>query len=167
MTGRSKNLLAKLLLTVSCTVALNALAGSASIADTPFTGMSGAWAGNGRITMSDGSSEPIRCRATYTANKTGTELEQVLRCASDSYKFNVKSQVGADGNALSGAWTETTYNLVGNFTGTVKGNKIEGQVRGSGLTIGVALVTNGNQQQARFLSKGTKMREVRISLSKR
>jgi hypothetical protein len=154
-------------LAASLAVALPALAAPAGIAATPFTGMSGAWTGAGRITMSDGSSEPIRCRATYTADKTGTVLDQVLRCASDSYKFNVKSKVGADGNALLGEWTETTYNLVGTFTGTVKGNKIEGQVRGSGLIIGVALVTSGNQQQARFLSQGTEMREVRINLTKR
>jgi hypothetical protein len=146
---------------------LVAMAAAPGMAATPFTGMSGAWTGAGRITMSDGSSEPIRCRATYTSNKAGTTLDQVLRCASDSYKFNVKSKVGADGSALLGQWTETTYNLTGTFTGTVKGEKIEGKVRGSGLMIGVALVTHGNQQQARFLSQGTEMREVRISLTKR
>jgi hypothetical protein len=140
---------------------------SPGLAGTPFAGLSGAWAGAGRITMSDGSSEPIKCRATYTANPAGTKLDQVLRCASDSYKFNVKSSVHADGTSLSGQWTETTYNLTGTFTGAVKGNKIEGKVRGSGLMIGVALVADGNQQQARFLSQGTEMREVRISLTKR
>jgi hypothetical protein len=136
------------------------------MAETPFVGLSGAWAGAGRITMSDGSSEPIKCKATYKANNAGTTLDQVLRCASDSYKFNVKSGVGASGSALSGQWTETTYNLTGTFTGTVKGNKIEGKVRGSGLMVGVALVTNGSQQEGRFLSQGTEMREVRISLTK-
>jgi hypothetical protein len=137
-----------------------------SFAETPFANMSGKWAGSGRITMSDGSSEPIKCRATYTAGKGGVTLGQTLRCASDSYKFNVTSNVSADGNALSGQWTETTYNLVGTFTGTVKGNKIEGKVRGSGLMVGVALVSTGNKQEGRFLSQGTEMREVRISLTK-
>jgi hypothetical protein len=138
-----------------------------SLAQTPFAGLSGAWSGSGRITMKDGSSEPIRCRATYTANKAGTMLDQVLRCASDSYKFNVKSTVGANGNALSGQWTETTYNMTGTFTGTVNGQKVEGKVRGGGLQVGIAVVTSGNRQEARFLSQGTEMREVRISLTKR
>jgi hypothetical protein len=164
---RSKTSLAGRLAIAGIATVLGAMAVSSGIAAPPFTGLSGAWAGAGRITMSDGSSEPIRCKATYTADKAGTKLDQVLRCASDSYKFNVKSKVGADGNALSGQWTETTYNLTGTFTGTVKGAKIEGRVRGSGLMIGVALVTRGNQQQARFLSQGTEMREVRISLTKR
>ena len=136
------------------------------LAESPFADMSGTWTGAGRITMKDGSSEPIKCRANYKAGKGGETLDQTLRCASDSYKFNVKSSVRADGNALSGQWTETTYNLNGSFTGTVTGNKIEGKVRGSGLMVGVALVSNGNQQQARFLSQGTEMREVRLSLAK-
>jgi hypothetical protein len=137
-----------------------------SFAESPFANMSGKWSGSGRITMSDGSSEPIKCRASYTAGKGGETLDQTLRCASDSYKFNVNSSVSANGNALSGKWTETTYNLTGTFTGTVNGNKIEGKVRGSGLAVGVALVSSGGSQQARFLSQGTKMREVRISLAK-
>lgn len=141
--------------------------GSGSSADTPFAGLSGAWSGAGRITMIDGASEPIKCKATYTANQAGTTIDQVLRCASDSYKFNVKSRVGVDGSALSGQWTETTYNLTGTFTGKVTGEKIEGKIRGNGLFIGVALLTHGNEQQVRFLSQGTEMREVNIKLKKR
>jgi hypothetical protein len=147
--------------------ALVALAAAPAMADTPFVGLSGAWAGGGRITMITGASEPIKCKATYTANKAGTTIDQVLRCASDTYKFNVKSRVGVDGSALSGQWTETTYNLTGTFTGTVKGEKIEGKIRGNGLLIGVALRTRGSEQQVRFLSQGTEMREVNIKLTKR
>ena len=143
------------------------LAASPGVADTPFVGLSGAWAGGGRITMTTGASEPIKCKATYTANKAGTTIDQVLRCASDTYKFNVKSKVGVDGSALLGQWTETTYNLTGTFTGTVKGDKIEGKIRGNGLLIGVALLTQGNEQKVRFLSQGTEMREVNIKLTKR
>jgi hypothetical protein len=132
----------------------------------PFTGLSGAWNGAGRITMSDGASEPIRCRATYAANQAGTTLEQILRCASDSYKFNVKSNVEAEGDALIGQWTETTYNMTGEFVGKTIGPKIEGRVRGSGLSVGVALLTRGNEQQVRILSQGTKVREVTIKLRK-
>ena len=151
----------------SLAAVLVVLAAGPGIADTPFAGLSGAWAGGGRITMIDGASEPIKCRATYTANKAGTTIDQVLRCASDTYKFNVKSRVGVEGSALSGQWTETTYNLIGTFTGTVKGQRIDGQIRGNGLLIGVALLTRGNEQQVRFLSQGTEMREVNIKLNKR
>jgi hypothetical protein len=137
------------------------------LAETPFVGLSGAWSGGGRITMITGTSEPIKCKATYKTNQAGTTIDQVLRCASDTYKFNVKSKVGVDGSALSGSWTETTYNLTGTFTGTVKGEKIEGKIRGNGLLIGVALRTRGGEQQVRFLSQGTEMREVNIKLTKR
>lgn len=133
----------------------------------PFSGMSGAWTGSGRITMSDGSSEPVKCKATYTAPETGTAIEQVLRCASDSYKFNVRSDIEADGDALSGNWIETTYGLEGTFAGKAVGQKIEGKVRGSGLLVGVALLTRGNEQRVRILSQGTQMREVNLKLKRR
>lgn len=133
----------------------------------PFAGMSGKWTGDGRVTMKDGKSEPIKCKATYTEGKSGTTLEQVLRCASDSYKFNVKSNLASEGGELSGDWTETTYSLKGTFKGKSVGPKIEGQVRGSGLRIAVALLTRGNSQQVRILSQGTQMREVTLKLNKR
>jgi len=137
------------------------------VAASPFSGMGGAWTGAGRVTMKDGTSEPIKCKATYTVGNSGTELQQVLRCASDSYKFNVRSNIEADGDALAGQWTETTYNLVGSFTGKAKGSKIEGKVRGSGLQVGVALLTQGSSQRVRILSQGTEMREVNLNLKKR
>jgi hypothetical protein len=146
---------------------LSVLPVTPSNAGAPFAGLSGSWAGAGRITMSDGTSEPIKCKATYTVENSDTTLQQILRCASDSYRFNVKSNIDSDGDELSGEWTETTYNLGGSFSGTIAGKKIEGKVRGSGLLVGVALLTNGSVQRVRILSQGTEMREVNLKLNKR
>ena len=53
----------------------------------PFAGFDGAWTGTGTVTLSDGQSEHIRCKAEYKVNPNGLNLKQKLDCASDSYKF--------------------------------------------------------------------------------
>src|ERR1700691_6372516 len=81
----------------------------------PFAGFDGAWSGNGTVSLSDGSSERIRCRAEYKVDGTGLALKQSLRCASDSYKFDLSSDVTSQGDRVSGNWTETNRNIVGSL----------------------------------------------------
>src|SRR5271155_3577853 len=64
----------------------------------PFAGFDGAWAGNGTVALSDGTTERIRCRADYKVNGTGLALKQSLHCASDSYKFDLTSDVTSQGD---------------------------------------------------------------------
>lgn len=66
----------------------------------PFAGLSGSWTGSGSIALSDGSHERLRCRATYRVDGSGTKLQQTLRCASDSYKVELSSDVVSDGAQL-------------------------------------------------------------------
>ena len=75
--------------------------------------MAGNWSGGGTVTLDDGSSERIRCRATYAVSASGTGLNQTLTCASDSYKFNLSSNVVAEGGALSGTWSESSRSING------------------------------------------------------
>src|SRR6476661_1270138 len=56
----------------------------------PFAGMAGRWSGGGTITLDDGSSERIRCRATYQV--IGASMDMTLTCASDAYKFNLSAE---------------------------------------------------------------------------
>src|SRR4051794_9101317 len=63
----------------------------------PFAGMAGVWSGGGTVTLDDGSTERIRCRATYAVGSGGNGLNQSLTCASDSYRFNLASNVVASG----------------------------------------------------------------------
>ena len=58
----------------------------------PFSGMAGSWSGSGTITTSAGS-ERLRCRVRYVVTSGGATLQQDLRCASDSYRFDVRSDV--------------------------------------------------------------------------
>ena len=47
----------------------------------PFAGMAGVWSGGGTVTLDDGSTERIRCRATYAVGSGGNGLNQSLTCA--------------------------------------------------------------------------------------
>src|SRR5258708_29589457 len=94
------------------------LSGSGAHAQSaPFAGMAGVWSGNGTISLEDGSKERIRCKATYAVSSEGTGLNQALLCASDSYKFELKSDVIATGGTLSVTWAETTRNVSGSLEG--------------------------------------------------
>src|SRR6202012_2886825 len=72
----------------------------------PFNGLAGVWSGAGTVTLDDGSSERIRCRATYAVGEGGHGLNQTLTCASDSYKFDLRTNVTAEGNQITGSWSE-------------------------------------------------------------
>ena len=60
-------------------VAFFVASGSFGYAQTgPFAGMAGAWSGGGTITLDDGSSERIRCRATYKVSGASMEMSLSL-----------------------------------------------------------------------------------------
>src|SRR3954471_23426123 len=105
-----------ILTVAACAAAL--LFGSASHAQYgPFAGMAGVWSGGGTVTLDDGSTERIRCRATYAVGAGGNGLNQSLTCASDSYRFNLSTNVVARGGSLSGSWSESSRNISGTLEG--------------------------------------------------
>lgn len=69
----------------------------------PFAGFDGAWTGTGTVSLSDGSTERIRCKADYKVAGTGLSLKQALHCASDSYKFDLTSDVTSQGEQIGRA----------------------------------------------------------------
>ena len=131
----------------------------------PFAGFSGAWTGNGTVSLSDGSTERIRCRATYDVNDSGKVLKQSLRCASDSYKFDLASDVSSDGNSVSGTWSEASRNVNGNLQGKAGGGTIDLFVQANGFSANLTLTTRGNRQTVQISSKG-EIRDVTITMVK-
>src|ERR1700749_3539534 len=99
----------------------------------PFAGFDGAGAGSGTGTVSDGTTEHIRCKSDYKDNGTGLNLKQNLHCASDSYKFDLSSDVTSQGDHISGSWSEASRNVFGNLQGTVGDGQIDVFVEASGF----------------------------------
>ena len=76
--------------------------GATEAAVSPFAAMAGSWSGGGVLNTSDGGQQQLRCRASYDVAPTGDELRLNLRCASDSYNFNLTSEVQYRGGEISG-----------------------------------------------------------------
>jgi hypothetical protein len=131
----------------------------------PFAGFDGAWSGNGTVSLSDGSTERIRCKADYKVNGTGLGLKQSLHCASDSYKFDLTSDVTSQGDRIYGNWSEASRNIFGNLQGTAGGGQIEVFVEANGFAANLTLKTNGNKQTVQISSKG-EIRGVNITMVK-
>jgi hypothetical protein len=131
----------------------------------PFDGFSGSWAGNGTVALSDGTTERIRCKASYNVYGTGMSLKQTLRCASDSYRFDLSTDVTSRGDRIYGNWSETSRNIFGNLQGTAGGGEIEVFVEAAGFAASVTLRTRGNRQTVQISSKG-EIRGVNITMAK-
>jgi hypothetical protein len=141
------------------------LSTSASYADGPFSGFEGSWSGTGTVALSDGSKERIRCRASYRVGGGGNELAQTLRCASDSYKFDLTSNVTSNGDRISGYWSEASRNINGSLQGKAGGGHIEVFVEAAGFAASISLTTRGNKQSVAISSKG-EIRGVSISMTR-
>ena len=112
----------------------------------PFAGFDGNWSGAGTVSLSNGTTENIRCRADYKVNANGLGLKQNLHCASDSYKFDLSSNVTSQGDRISGNWSEKSRNIFGNLQGTAGSGQIDVFVEASGFAANLNLRTNGNKQ---------------------
>jgi hypothetical protein len=111
-----------------------------------FAGMAGVWSGVGTVTLDDGSTERIRCRATYAVGEGGNGMQQTLTCASDSYKFNLSSNIQAQGSAISGTWNEASRNINGNIEGRAGGGVVQVIANAPGFSANISLTTRGNKQ---------------------
>jgi hypothetical protein len=93
------------------------------------------------------------------------ELKQDLECASDSYKFDLSSDVTSKGDRISGNWSEASRNIFGSLEGTAGGGQIEVFVQANGFAANLTLTTTGNKQTVQISSKG-EIRGVNITMVK-
>jgi hypothetical protein len=148
---------------VGAALVLSVSAGPAEAQSAPFAGFDGSWSGNGTVSLSDGSTERIRCRAAYKVDGGGMGLQQTLHCASDSYKFDLSSNVRSEGGRIIGTWSEASRNINGNLQGTAGGGQIDVFVEANGFAASINLTTRGNRQSVSISSKG-EIRGVSINM---
>ena len=131
----------------------------------PFAGLAGVWSGGGTVTLDDGSTERIRCRATYAVGNGGNGLNQSLTCASDSYRFNLASNVVASGGSLSGTWSESSRGVSGSLEGRGGNGNFQVIASAPGFTANISLTTRGNKQSV-VIRAESQFRGASISLSR-
>jgi hypothetical protein len=134
----------------------------------PFSALLGRWSGSGVIMKSDGTSERIRCSSAYEPVATAS-LQLRLRCASDSYNFDLASTVTYDGGPISGDWSETTRNANGTIQGRsdYNGRQVQVVAQSVAFTANLSLTTRGKRQSVLILAPGTEVPKVNITLERR
>lgn len=135
-------------------------------AENPFAQFTGSWSGSGSITVQDGTRERIRCRGRYVSSQGGQTLRLELRCASDSYKFELQSDITYDGGNVSGTWNETTRQVFGSLSGRSTNSHIQAVAHSVGFTANLSLSTRGNRQSVSIKSPGSEISEVAVSLAR-
>jgi hypothetical protein len=129
----------------------------------PFAPLAGAWSGSGTVTLDDGSTERIRCRAKYAP--IGPTMEMSLTCASDAYKFILGANLRAEGGHVTGSWSESSRNISGSLEGRGSGGNYELLASTAGFNANLSLKTSGNKQSV-SLRADSQFRGANISLSK-
>ena len=129
----------------------------------PFAPLAGTWNGSGTVTLDDGSTERIRCRAKYAP--IGPTMEMSLTCASDAYKFNLGANVRSEGGAIAGSWSEASRNISGSLQGRGGGGNFEVVASAAGFNANISLKTSGNKQNV-SMRADSQFRGANISLSK-
>ena len=119
------------LLLTFVSVALIAGAFSApALAAGPFETLSGSWTGTGTVHPQGGSPERVRCNATYRP-EGGSGVSVHLRCASDSYNFDLSGQITTDGNSLTANGRKTRGGPAAP-SGTVRGDHMQVHIDSAG-----------------------------------
>jgi hypothetical protein len=132
----------------------------------PFAMLAGAWSGSGTVSVSNGTNERIRCNANYdVVNPKNVQLS--LRCASDSYNFNLLSAINYEGGAISGSWTEATRNTAGHLTGRVNGSQIQVAAKGGSFSADLTVQTRGNHQSVTIHSTGGDVTGASITMTRK
>lgn len=134
-------------------------------AQSAFAGLGGSWSGSGTISLSDGSRERLRCKATYQVGEADSRLRQSLRCASDSYKFDLNSDVVSRQGAIAGSWSETGRGISGGLAGRESAGSINAVADAPGFSARISVSTRGNRQTFTLSSDGD-IRNVSIVMTR-
>jgi hypothetical protein len=117
--------------------------------------------------MSDGKRERLRCRASYSVGQDGEAVDIAIRCASDSYKFDLSGYLRNNNGSVSGQWSETNFNSAGTLSGRASGNSINAQAVGSTFSAGLSMTTSGGRQSVTIRPGVTEVRQVSLSFQRR
>ena len=90
-----------------------------------------------------------------------------IRCASDSYNFDLSGNVVSQGGAISGTWGESTRGVNGTVSGRVGGSQIQAYAQGQGFSASLSLSTHGNRQAVVIRPAGADITAVSIALARR
>ena len=124
----------------------------------------GSWSGQGKVTFKGAITESVKCKA-YNTSKDG-ELRLVIRCASASYRIEMRSKLKKQGSSLSGRWEERTYNATGEATGRIGDGSLTLAISGGGFTGQMNVSYDVSTMTVSISAKGIHMQSVRIRFAR-
>jgi hypothetical protein len=134
-------------------------------ADGPFEQLSGTWSGKGKVTFEGGTSEALACTAYYVSRDAGAGLGLAIRCASTSYKTEIRSNLHHANGRISGKWEERSFNAAGAASGVVSSGRISLQISGA-INGSITILHAGSTQSVSISTSGGGLSGVSIGLSR-
>jgi hypothetical protein len=134
---------------------------AATIDDLP-----GRWSGWGTISLPSGSSEQLKCIATYFVNDGGASMVQNLRCASPSYKIDATAKLKLASGVMTGEWEEKTYSAIGSVTGKTTSDGFNLDIKGDKFTAVLAVSSTNCKQSVTITPTGLDIAKIAITLGK-
>ena len=128
-----------------------------------LSGLAGNWSGGGQIMLSDGSKERVTCRAYYSPRDGGMGL--ALRCASQSYKIELRSALRVNGGRVTGTWEERSYNAGGAISGSSASGALHLSFSGS-MSGSMNVSYGASSQRVSITTGGGGLSSVSLNLSK-
>ena len=135
------------------------LAAGAGFAQGPlaFARLAGQWAGSGSIELADGTREPIRCRAAYDFLEERSNLQLNIRCASESYNFDLRGSATYSDGAITGVWSEETRNVAGTLSGKADDSRFQVLAKAASFAATLTVITHGNRQTVAIKSQDPRL----------
>lgn len=127
--------------------------------------LGGSWRGNGRLNLKGGKSERLRCRAYYTPRNKGSNMGMAIRCASPSYKIEIRSKMRINGKSVSGSWEERNFNAAGSLSGTSRPGRLALSINGA-VSAGLFLTYSGRRQNIRLTGNFGSFKSLLLTLRK-
>ena len=125
----------------------------------------GYWTGAGKVYLSNGKTEQVKCVVTYKI--TGPQLRQNIRCASQGFSFNGTSELHvAQNGAVTGNWTENTYSAQGDVTGNAGEGNFKLAISGVTFTAVMTAAMTGCKQTLDIVPTGLEVTHIAIGLGK-
>jgi hypothetical protein len=151
---------------IACTLALSA-ADSRAQSIAPFNRLAGQWSGSGTIDLANGRREPIRCRASYDVLGDRRNLKLNIRCASESYNFDLRASATYSAGSVSGMWSESTRLVAGTISGRAEGDHIQVVAKASSFSASLTVVTHGARQSVVIKAHSTEAGIKSVSMNLR
>ena len=125
---------------------------------------SGYWTGTGEVTWTNGSTEQLKCVATY--RNMAQSIRQNLRCASQGYSISATADLALTGELIAGKWEEKTYAANGDITGRVTEDGFTLSIRGPTFSADMQLSHTACKQAIDIAPTGVDVTRIKIGLGK-